>query len=89
VYTAINIIRRTAESSLLEISSLQTDLAQNLEIQSENISQLVEDSFLSTENVQRGNKELKKASERKSTAQMVFWASCGLSLFLVTWDLIF
>ncbi|MDI1488851.1 MAG: hypothetical protein OHK93_008127 [Ramalina farinacea] len=80
---------RTAERSMLEISELQTQLVQNLDIQSANISQLVADSISTTENVGGGNKQLKKASERKSTARMVFWASCGLCGFLITWDLIF
>ncbi|KAF6234535.1 hypothetical protein HO173_007160 [Letharia columbiana] len=80
---------RTAERSMLEISELQTSLVQNLDVQTANISQLVSDSFSTTENVGSGNKELKKATERKSTARMVFWASCGLCGFLVTWDLIF
>ncbi|KAM0796069.1 hypothetical protein BDR22DRAFT_893593 [Usnea florida] len=80
---------RTAERSMLEISELQTTLVQNLEMQTANISQLVSDSVSTTENVGGGNKELKRATERKSTARMVFWASCGLCGFLVTWDLIF
>ena len=80
---------RTAERSMLEISELQTTLVQNLDIQSANISQLVADSLSTTDNVGGGNKELKRATERKSTARMVFWASCGLCGFLITWDLIF
>ncbi|CZR64792.1 related to syntaxin 18 [Phialocephala subalpina] len=79
---------RTAEKSLIEISELQTQLVNNLATQSAHIDQLVADSFLTTENVGGGNKELKKASERKSTAKYVFYASCGLSAFLVLWDLV-
>ncbi|KUJ16496.1 snare protein syntaxin-like protein 18/UFE1 [Mollisia scopiformis] len=79
---------RTAEKSLIEISELQTQLVNNLATQSAHIDQLVTDSYLTTENVGGGNKELKKASERKSTAKYVFYASCGLSLFLVVWDLV-
>ncbi|KAF2403199.1 hypothetical protein EJ06DRAFT_541918 [Trichodelitschia bisporula] len=79
---------KSAESSLLEISSLQTELALNLEMQSENITQLVHDSVFTAENVGSGNKELKRASERPSTARMVFWATCALCGFLVTWDLV-
>ena len=74
---------------MLEISELQTSLVQNLEMQTANISQLVSDSVSTTENVGGGNKELKRATERRSTARIVFWASCGLCGFLVTWDLIF
>jgi len=79
---------RNAEKSLVEISELQTELVNNLATQSAHIDQLVADSFLTTENVGGGNKELKKATERKSTAKYVFYASCSLSLFLVVWDLI-
>lgn len=79
---------RTAEKSLIEISELQTQLVNNLATQSAHIDQLVADSYLMTENVGRGNKQLKKATERKSTAKYVFYASCGLSLFLVVWDLV-
>jgi syntaxin 18 len=73
---------------LVEISELQTQLVTNLATQSAHIDQLVVDSFLTAENVGGGNKELKKATERKSTAKYVFYASCGLSLFLVIWDLV-
>lgn len=61
---------RTAERSLLEISELQTALANNLTVQAAHIDQLVEDSYLTAENVGGGNKELKRASERKSTARI-------------------
>lgn len=60
----------------------------NLATQSAHIEQLVADSLYTAENVGGGNKQLKKATERKSTAKYVFYASCGLSLFLVAWDLI-
>lgn len=72
----------------MEISELQTQLVQNLASQSEHIDQLVTDSLSTTDNVGGGNKELKKAAERKSTAKYVFYASCGLSFFLVVWDLL-
>ncbi|KAL9601465.1 MAG: hypothetical protein Q9219_002531 [cf. Caloplaca sp. 3 TL-2023] len=80
---------RTVEKSMIEVSELQTTLVANLETQSSNIEQLVADSLNTTENIGSGNRELKKATERKSTARMVFFASCGLCAFLVTWDLIF
>jgi len=72
----------------VEISELQTQLVNNLATQSAHIDQLVADSFFTAENVGGGNKELKKATERKSTAKYVFYASCGLSLFLIAWDLV-
>jgi syntaxin 18 len=78
---------RTAEKSLLEIAELQTTLASNLTVQAEHINQLVEDSFNTTENVGSGNKELKKATERRSTAQAVFYGTSVFCLTLVLWDL--
>ncbi|CAI6337521.1 unnamed protein product [Periconia digitata] len=78
---------RAAEKSLLEVSELQTTLANNLELQSEHIQQLVDDSYLTTENVGSGNKELRRATERRSTAQMVFWSTCVFCSTLVLWDL--
>ncbi|KAF2201546.1 hypothetical protein GQ43DRAFT_463085 [Delitschia confertaspora ATCC 74209] len=79
---------RTAEKSLLEISELQTTLANNLSIQAAHIDQLVEDSYLTTENVGGGNRELKRATERKSTARMVFYGTTAFCLTLVLWDLV-
>jgi len=78
-----------AEKSLMEISSLQQTLVGHLSVQGEMIGQLVEDAANTDENVRKGNKELKRASERGSTARAVFWATCGLCGFLITWDLIF
>jgi len=75
------------EKSLLEISELQTTLANNLSVQSAHIDQLVQDSFSTTENVGSGNKELKRATERRSTAQAVFWSTCIFCTTLVLWDL--
>ncbi len=85
--TVFNIAHRTVEKSLLEISELQTTLATNLSIQAEHIEQLVEDTYSTSENVGSGNKELKKALERRSTAQMVFWSTCVFCTTLVLWDL--
>lgn len=79
---------RAVQKSLAEISSLQTDLAINLQVQSEQISQLVQDSHLTVENVGSGNKELKKASERPSTARMVFYATVAYCTTLIIWDLL-
>jgi len=80
---------RTAERSILEISELHSTLHANLQQQSEHIDQLVQDSFLTVENVGRGNKELKKASERRSTAQALFYSTVAFCSFLVIWDLVF
>jgi syntaxin 18 len=50
---------------------------------------LVQESYDTTENLGKGNQELKRASERKSTAQAVFWGTVGFCGFLVVWDLVF
>ncbi|KAK3672063.1 hypothetical protein LTR78_008033 [Recurvomyces mirabilis] len=78
-----------AEKSILEISELQSTLVSNLQVQSEHIDQLVQDSYMTSENLGKGNKELKRASERRSTAQGIFYATCGFCAFLVVWDLVF
>ncbi|KAI7099529.1 hypothetical protein KC352_g38193 [Hortaea werneckii] len=78
-----------AEKSILEISELQSTLTANIQLQQEHIDQLVQDSYLTTENVGKGNKELKRASKRRSTAQAVFWGTCAFCSFLVVWDLVF
>ncbi|KAI4824876.1 snare protein syntaxin-like protein 18/UFE1 [Aureobasidium sp. EXF-8845] len=80
---------RTAERSLIEISELQSTLVTNLTEQNEHIEQLVQDSFSTTENIGRGNKELKRASERTSGARVLFHSTCAFCAFLVVWDLIF
>jgi syntaxin 18 len=78
-----------AEKSLIEISELQSTLVGHLSVQGEMIGQLVDDAGKTDENVRRGNKELQKASERGSVAQMVFYGTASLCGFLVVWDLIF
>ncbi|OJD36389.1 t-snare protein [Diplodia corticola] len=79
---------RTTERSLLEISELQSTLATNLFEQQAQIDQLVQDSHLTAENVGSGNKELKRATERRSIAQAIFYATCAMCGTLVVWDLI-
>ncbi|SPO03220.1 related to syntaxin 18 [Cephalotrichum gorgonifer] len=79
---------RTAEQSLIEIAELQTVLANNLSVQSAHIDQLVADSENMVENVGSGNKELKRATKRPSTARYTFFAAGGLCMFLVLWDLV-
>lgn len=60
----------------------------SLATQSAHIDQLVADSHLTAENVGGGNRELKRASQRRSTAKYVFYASCGVSALLVMYDLV-
>lgn len=80
---------RNAEKSLLEISSLQETLVSHLATQEEYIDQLVTDATSTQTNIGQGNKELKRATERRSTAQAVFWGTLGLCTGLVVWDLVF
>ncbi|PKX98785.1 putative SNARE protein (Ufe1) [Aspergillus novofumigatus IBT 16806] len=80
---------QNAEKSLLEISSLQQTLVSHLSTQEEHIEQLVMDASTTTTNIGQGNKELKRATQRRSTAQAVFWGTVGLCTWLVVWDLIF
>lgn len=56
-------------------------------MQAAHIDQLVEDSLNTRDNVGSGNKELKRATERGSTAQKVFWATSVFCAGLVLWDL--
>ena len=77
------------EKSVMEISSLQQTLVGHLSVQGEMIGNLVTDQANTNENVRKGNRELKKASERGSTARMVFFATVGFCSFMVVWDLIF
>ncbi|MCJ1314795.1 hypothetical protein MMC15_000107 [Xylographa vitiligo] len=79
---------RTAERSMIEISELQTTLAANLETQSSMINDLVLESLETRDDITGGNKELKRAADRKGPARWVFRATCGLCVFLVLWDLI-
>ncbi|KAJ9257396.1 hypothetical protein DTO207G8_2150 [Paecilomyces variotii] len=80
---------QNAEKSLLEISSLQQTLVTHLSTQEDYINQLVADAQTTHTNVGQGNKELKRATKRRSTAQMVFWGTVGLCTYLVVWDLVF
>lgn len=78
-----------AESSLLEISALQQTLLSHLGTQSEMIEHLVADAENTDQDVNKGNKELKRASERGSTARWVYYATLWICGGLVVWDLIF
>lgn len=79
---------KTAESSLLEIAALQNTLSLSLSTQSAQLEQLITDSLSTTDNIGTGNKELKKASERKSTAKVIFWTTVIGCSFFVAWDLV-
>jgi syntaxin 18 len=76
----------TAENSLLEISSLQTQLATNLATQNSHIDNLLMDSLQTAENVDRGNKELKKAAEKSSMARSAFFGTVVFCGVVFVWD---
>lgn len=80
---------RNAEKSLLEISSLQQSLVSHLAAQEDYIGQLVTDAAATQTNIGGGNRELRRATEKRSTAQAVFWGTVGVCTWLVVWDLIF
>ncbi|EEQ92026.2 SNARE protein [Blastomyces dermatitidis ER-3] len=80
---------KNAEKSLLEISSLQQTLVMHLSTQEDFINQLVSDAASTEANVGQANKDLKRATERRSTAQAVFWGTVGLCTWLIIWDAIF
>ncbi|KAL4910357.1 hypothetical protein BDW74DRAFT_144945 [Aspergillus multicolor] len=80
---------QNAEKSLLEISSLQQTLVSHLSTQEEYIGMMVADASNTETNIGQGNKELKRATERRSAAQAVFWGTVGLCTWLVVWDLVF
>lgn len=88
LWTCLTKQYRTAEKSLVEIAELQTTLANNLTVQAAHIDQLVADSENVAQDVSSGNKELKRASERPSTARYTFFAASGLCVFLILWDLV-
>jgi len=76
------------EKSLLEISSMQQTIQENLEIQGEMVNTLVVDAERTDENVQRGNKELKKATERTRIPKILYHTTLYLCAGLIVWDLI-
>jgi syntaxin 18 len=86
LYQFLTTVHSTAESSLLEISELQTQLATNLVTQNVHIDNLIMDSLATTENIQRGNKELKKASERTSIARSAFFGTVVFCSVVFVWD---
>jgi len=77
------------EKSLLEISSMQQTIQENLEVQGEMVNSLVLDADRTDENVHRGNKELKRATEKTRIPKLLYHGTLYLCAGLVVWDLIF
>ncbi|KAF4126699.1 SNARE-complex protein Syntaxin-18 N-terminus [Geosmithia morbida] len=88
-FESMNESVQTAQRSLAEISDLQSTLIVHLATQTEQIDVLVAESHSTTENVEGGNRQLKKATSRPSAARLTFYATSGLCAFLVAWDLLF
>jgi hypothetical protein len=78
-----------AQSSVMEISNLQTELTMHLNLQAEGISQLVSDTLEIGTNVEKANEQLEKARERFRPAQWAFYVAVGTGAVLVLWDAIF
>jgi syntaxin 18 len=78
----------SAESSILEISQLQSSLIAHLQSQSETIDRLYDDAVGTVNDVERANKELKKAKERGGEARvflLVFLIGGSLTLLFLDW----
>jgi syntaxin 18 len=77
---------RTAETSLLEIGALQSELAHHLTQQAELTDQLWEDATTVTSRVDEGNKQLKRARERNRESRLyllVFLVGASLTLLFL------
>ncbi|WVQ81398.1 hypothetical protein IAT38_003522 [Cryptococcus sp. DSM 104549] len=78
----------SAESSLLEISQLQSELVRHLAQQTEVVEQLYEDAVGSVGEIGRANEQLKKARERGKEGRLfllIFLIGASLSLLFLDW----
>jgi len=79
---------RLAESRLLDISALQTDLVAHLAQQTEMVDQLYDEAISSQGDVKRGNVQLKQAKERQSDSRiflLVFLVGSSMALLFIHW----
>lgn len=81
--------RSNAEDSLRDISSIQQTLMGYLVQQEEHINHLAGEALNTEENVGLANKQLRRATDRPSTARIVFWSTVGLCTWLVLWDAVY
>jgi ABC-type Na+ efflux pump permease subunit len=78
---------RGAEKALLEISSLQSELITQLSLQASVTDRLYDDALVTTESVEKGNKQLVQAKKRqKSTIKFVFIFLMTMTLLLLFLD---
>ncbi|KAK8844056.1 hypothetical protein IAR55_006850 [Kwoniella newhampshirensis] len=78
----------SAESSLLEISQLQSELVRHLAQQTEVVEQLYEDAVGSVADVGRANEQLRKARERGKEGRLfllIFLIGASLGLLFLDW----
>lgn len=61
-------------------------MAANLATQNAHIDNLVMDSLATTDNIERGNKELRKASEKASVARSAFFGTVVFCSVVFIWD---
>lgn len=78
----------SASNSLSEISQLQSQLSQTLATQNESIEVMIDSVTETGGNVEKGNRQLKRAEGGVRTARWVFWGSVALCGFLVGWDFV-
>jgi syntaxin 18 len=55
-------------------------------VQNVHIDNLIMDSLSTTENIERGNKELKKAAEKTSIARSAFFGTVVFCGVVFVWD---
>lgn len=77
-----------AESALLEIATLQSELVRHLVQQTELTDKLHDDAVATVADVQRANEQLRKAKERGGEARvflLVFLIGASLALLFLDW----
>ncbi|KAG9102136.1 hypothetical protein FRC06_002294 [Ceratobasidium sp. 370] len=79
---------KVAESRLLDISALQTELVAHLTRQTEVIDQLYDEAIASQGDVKRANVQLKKARENQADSRIfliVFLLGASAALLFIHW----
>lgn len=75
--------------TILDIMSLQTELSQHLQVQSQNINTMLDNQDEIESNITRGNKQLKKAQRSASqSAKMITYMAILMALFILFVDYI-
>lgn len=75
--------------TILDIMSLQTELSQHLQVQSQNINNMLDNQETIESNIVKGNIQLKKAQRTASkSAKMITYTAILMALFIVFVDYI-